>query len=406
MSCVPVTTSSARYEVLIDRGLIGRLGEITVERLAPRKARRAFLAFDSNVPALVVGAASGSLRAAGLEVSSARLVATEINKSMTELTRLLAAIAESRHERFEPVIALGGGIVGDLAGFAAASYRRGVPVVQCPTTLLSMVDASVGGKTGVNLSAGGRDGGEETLKKNLVGAFHQPLVVLADVSTLDSLPDRHFRAGLAECIKHGMIAAGLGFGGGSGGGSTHNDVGLFDWTLSSMTGILKRSAAPLVELIRRNVAVKAAVVGTDEREELPSHQGGRALLNLGHTFGHAIETLRNLSPDGRMENAPLHHGEAVGIGLIAASHCAATARMCGANLPRTVESAVAGAGLPVKLAGLPSAERLLELMSHDKKVVGGKLRLVLPCGDRIGVCRVVEDLDPKAIGAGWDAVRV
>jgi 3-dehydroquinate synthetase len=390
MPCIPVLTSSASYDVLIGAGLVDSLGTLVRERLA-RPAKRAFLAFDSGLPSTLVERAAASITAAGYHLSRASLTASESHKSLAELEKLLAAIAVSKLERFEPIFALGGGIIGDLAGFAAASYRRGVPVIQCPTTLLSMVDASVGGKTGVNLNAGG------SLKKNLVGAFHQPSLVAIDVDSLSSLPDRHLRSGLAECIKHGMISAGD--------GALKTDPDLFSWTSTNMRALLTRDAAKLTELITRNVRVKTAVVGTDEREELPPEQGGRALLNLGHTFGHAIETIPNLSPDGSSVNAPLHHGEAVAIGLLAAAHCSHAAGLCTLEIPKALEAVIHAAGLPTRLANLPGTDELIALMSHDKKVVGGKLRLVLPIGPTPGTSIVVEDATPDHIAAGWQAVR-
>ncbi len=409
MRTVHVRTSSATYEARISADLLAQLGPMTLRAVAPRTPRRAFVVHDSGLPLPTLETALGSLRSAGLTVSTAMLTATEVHKSIGELDRVLGLLAASLHERFEPVIALGGGIVGDLAGFAAAVYRRGVPVVQCPTTLLSMVDASVGGKTGVNLlisaatdgmprpGPAARYGDAGTLKKNLIGAFHQPVLVLADVATLVSLPERNFRAGLAECIKHGMISAGL--------PAPHSDAALFGWTQTAIPAISARDRATLSELIARNIAIKAAVVGSDEREELPADRGGRALLNLGHTFGHAIEPLAHLAPDDNIAGGPLHHGEAVAIGLHAAAHCAGSAGLCSAAVPAAVESALQRAGLPARMRGLPANDRLLHLMSHDKKVVGGKMRLVLPTGDHAGTCGVFEDVDPKHIEAGWDAVR-
>ncbi len=410
MNTVRVTTASASYDVLAAPGLLARLGELCAARLS-KPIRRAFIAHDVGLPATVIQRAVESLRAAGMEVFTAAVTAEETHKSLTDLETLLAKIAGMRLERSEPVIALGGGIVGDLAGFAAASYRRGVPVVQCPTTLLSMVDASVGGKTGVNLvvPAPG-NGARASVKKNFVGAFHQPILVLADVETLRSLPARHLRSGLAECIKHGMISEGVRESAGSGGAAGEEALAalpadLFTWTRGTIPAVLAQDQLALAKLIAANVAVKAAVVGTDEREELPSEQGGRALLNLGHTFGHAIEPLPELSPDGTRAMAPLHHGEAVAVGLIAASRCAAAAGLCTAGVADAVEEVVARAGLPTRLANLPPSERLIELMADDKKVVGGKIRLVLPTGNRPGVCAVVDSARAEHIAAGWDAVR-
>jgi 3-dehydroquinate synthetase len=303
---VRVELGARGYDVVAGVGILDRLGALVIKSGAGRRGGRAMLISDEGLPRTTVAAAMRSLAQADLDVSHLRLPATEADKSLATAHKIVLEMARARMDRSEPLITLGGGIIGDLAGFAAAIYRRGVPVVQCPTTLLSMVDASVGGKTGVNLAVGEGPG---SLKKNMVGAFHQPRLVAADVDTLTSLADRPFRAGLAECIKHGMIAGDWG------------DPGLLDWTIQAIPAALARDSATLTELVMRNVAVKAAVVGRDEREEAP--QGGRALLNLGHTFAHAIETLPSLSPDGDLNKAPLQHGEAVALGLVAAARCAA-----------------------------------------------------------------------------------
>ncbi len=368
------------YDVRVGEGLLDRLGEITLGAGAA-PGSRAFMVCDDGLPPATVARAKGSLTAAGLLPTLAPAHAAETEKSLATLEPLLAQMSGLRLDRLEAVIALGGGIVGDLAGFAAAVYRRGVPVIQCPTTLLAMVDASVGGKTGVNLSVSGN------LKKNMVGSFHQPRAVIADVSVLGSLPERVFRAGLAECLKHGMIAAGFG------------DAGLFGWTVQNLDRIGRRETEALVELIARNIAVKAAVVGHDEREEEAS--GGRALLNLGHTFAHAIETLPDLAPGSHP--APLQHGEAVALGLVAASRCAAEAGLCTSQFAATIAAAVERAGLPISVRGLPPNPRVLELIAHDKKVLGGNLRLILPAG--FGGAKVVESPALPAITAGIDAIR-
>ncbi|HRJ49294.1 MAG: 3-dehydroquinate synthase [Phycisphaeraceae bacterium] len=398
MKSIRVGTPSAAYDVLIGVGLLDRLGELCAARLA-RPARRAFIAHDAGLASTLVARVAISVSTAGMKATIYPVVASESRKTMHDAEALLMQVAASRHERFEPIIALGGGIVGDVAGFAASVYRRGVPIVQCPTTLLSMVDASVGGKTGVNLLAGNdtADGYGASIRKNLVGAFHQPSAVIADVAALDSLPDRQIRAGLAECLKHGMIAGAT--------GCDQDDPGLFEWTTASIPALLAKDQEALVELVARNVAIKAAVVGGDEREELPSEQGGRALLNLGHTFGHAIETIPGLAPDGDPSHAPLHHGEAIAIGLVAACHCSLAAGMCSAGLVRTVESAVGRAGLPTRLKNLPSNDVLHTIMTHDKKVVGGKVRLVLPVGHTPGSAVVREDIARDRIDQAWDAIR-
>ena len=324
--------------------------------------------------------------AAGFAITTAQARATETDKSLETVERLLAEVAETNHERRDPVIALGGGIVGDVAGFVAAIYRRGVPVIQCPTTLLSMVDASVGGKTGVNLAGGGAARGG--LKKNFVGAFHQPALVVADVATLDSLPDRELRCGLAECVKHGLIAA------------AEDGGALLAWIEANLSRIAARDPASLVELVERNVRLKAGIVGRDERED--SDKDVRAALNLGHTFGHAIETLPGLTPDGDPAHAPLHHGEAVALGLVAAARCAEHLGLCERALGDRVVSVLRRIGLPVQVSGLPDSGAVLAAMRHDKKVQGGRLRLVLPTGAGV---RVVDDPDEAAIRTGLAAIR-
>ncbi|MCA9311220.1 MAG: iron-containing alcohol dehydrogenase, partial [Phycisphaerales bacterium] len=259
----PVQLAERSYDIVVGAGVLDELGP-RAKALVP--GRHAFLVTDHNLPRSTIARARTSLEAAGFRVTEASANATEPEKSLATVERLLEAVGRARLERRDPVIALGGGIVGDVTGFVAASYRRGVPFIQCPTTLLAMVDASVGGKTGVNLVIGG------ALRKNMVGAFWQPRTVLADIATLASLPERERRAGLAECLKHGLICAAT-------------DPALFDWTVAHADAIARLDAPALTELVTRNVAVKAAVVAGDEREEASS--GGRALLNLGHTFGHA-----------------------------------------------------------------------------------------------------------------------
>jgi 3-dehydroquinate synthetase len=388
---VPVALSDGRaYEVAIGPGAIPSVLS-TLPALLGRAPARAFLIVDSGVPAALHARVTAALESLGTRVTFETLAPTEPAKSLDTHARLLGALAATGAGRDEPVIALGGGIVGDLAGFVAASYRRGVPVVQCPTTLLSMVDASVGGKTGVNLSVQTDSGAR--LLKNMAGAFHQPIAVAADTTALASLPPRVFAAGLAECVKHALLSAGLG-----------TDPGLLSWTETRADLLDTRDDAALAELIARNVAVKAAVVAGDERELAPSAEGGRALLNLGHTFAHAIETLPGLSPVAADPSlAPLQHGEAVAIGLVAACATAAEMGLASADLESRVATLLARLGLPVRVAGLPGDDALLDAMRHDKKVLSGTLRLVLPVGP--GACRVVEDPPLSAVRAGWDAVR-
>ncbi|MFN7020880.1 MAG: 3-dehydroquinate synthase family protein [Phycisphaerales bacterium] len=369
--------ASRRYRVIVGIGALGRMPEWLRE--AVPRARRAAVFVDAGIEGqAAVSAVAVSLTGAGLEVvhdGSMVVRPTEEDKSLLSVERMLERLAAARLDRGDVVVALGGGVLGDMAGFAAAVYRRGIAWVNCPTTLLSMVDAGVGGKTGVNLRHG------ESLKKNMVGAFWQPSLVVADVGVLGSLPDRELRCGLAECLKHGMLAADFG------------DARLGTWTSDNMARLLAREPGWLVELVERNVAVKATVVGTDEREEA-AESGGRALLNLGHTFGHVIETLPGLD---------VRHGEAVALGLVAA--CAAGHAMGlvdRAFVDRVIEVSRA-AGLPTSVDGLPGDDALIALMQHDKKVAGGVLRLIVPCGE--GRCRVVTGPRPEDVRAGWRAVR-
>lgn len=392
---VPVDLAERSYDVLVGSGLLDDLAS-HMQRALDAPPARCFLAFDSGLPDDVVAKAEASLRTTGCALTTCRLRASERDKSLGIVAKLLNELAASRHERRDPVIALGGGIVGDVAGFAAATYRRGVPVIQCPTTLLSMVDASVGGKTGVNLLV--RDeAGNERLAKNMAGAFWQPSLVIADVGVLRSLDDRTLRSGLAECLKHGMLAAGIPE-------PAHPiDPALFDWTVDHLDRLMSRDKSLLAELVRRNVAVKAAVVAGDERER-NTGSGGRALLNLGHTFAHAIETLPDLSPTNDPADAPLMHGEAVLYGVVAASAAAASLDRIEQISADRVKRVVRDLGLAFPLAKLPANETLVARMRDDKKVAAGKLRLVVPTGE--GVCEVIDDPPARAVQAGWDALRV
>jgi 3-dehydroquinate synthetase len=223
----------------------------------------------------------------------------------------------------------------------------------------------------------------------MVGAFWQPAAVITDVEVLRSLPAREFRAGLAECIKHGLIA------------SHANDPTLLEWTQSNLPSLLKLDPASLSELVRRNVAIKAAVVAGDEREEAPDAEGGRALLNLGHTFGHVIESLSGVSADNAP--APLLHGECVALGLLAASTVSECLNMASPGTAARVEQVLLAAGLPSSARSLPETDHLIELMKDDKKSMGGALRLVLPSGH--AQATVVRNPDARAIATGWERIR-
>lgn len=384
--------SAPAYEVRVGAGVATSFAA-DCARTIGHTPGRLFAALDDGVPESFTGPILASFESAGYAVTTHLVHATERTKSLETLGAMLEAVASAGLERRDPVLAIGGGIVGDVAGYAASSYRRGVPVIQCPTTLLAMVDASVGGKTGVNLTVrtnreGGAEG-EPTLLKNMAGAFHQPRAVLADVSALDSLSDRHLRSGLAECLKHGLISG------------AWDDPELSSWMDEHANAIMARDRATLIECVSRNVAVKARVVAADEKER--SDTGGRALLNLGHTFAHAIETIPTLSPNSDPANAPLHHGEAVALGLVGASACAAAMGLVDpAHTERTIAS-VSACGLPVRVAGLPDDGALIARMRHDKKAAGGVLRLTLPTGD--AEAALIADPPLDAVRAGWSRIR-
>jgi len=259
-------------------------------------------------------------------------------KTLETIAAIYDALLEARCDRHTTVIALGGGVVGDMAGFAAATYQRGVPFLQLPTTLLAQVDSSVGGKTGVNHPRG----------KNMIGAFHQPCCVIADTGTLSTLPEREFAAGLAEVIKYGLIG----------------DLPFLVWLQGNIGALRRRESGALIEAVRRSCENKARVVAADEREE-----GARALLNFGHTFGHAIETATGY--------AGLLHGEAVAIGMVLAAELSARLGWVQAADAQTVRELLRAAGLPVDPPAGLSVEQFLDLMAADKKVAGGRIRLVL-----------------------------
>ncbi len=281
----------------------------------------------------------------------------EAHKTLASIASLYDQFLDAGLDRHSPIIALGGGVVGDMAGFAAASYLRGVPFVQIPTTLLSMVDASVGGKTGVDLPQG----------KNLVGAFKQPEVVIIDPAVLETLPAAEFRSGMAEVIKHGILA----------------DPALF----AALEG---DGPADLATMIADAVRVKVAVV-----EEDPFERGRRATLNLGHTFGHAIELVSNFH---------VRHGEGVGLGLVASAHMAAELGLCDAALAQRITALVERIGLPIHVSGY-DVDEVYAAMAHDKKRVGKNVRFIVPrsIGDVILIDHPGEDVVKRALaGSYWN----
>ena len=359
MTTLPVGGQGFRpYDVVVGRGLLARAGE----RIAPLAKGRTVIVSDETVAAIHGQALSASLGAAGVRTQTITVPAGEASKSFAQLERVLDRLLEIGLDRKDVVVALGGGVVGDLAGLAAALYMRGIDFVQVPTTLLAQVDSSVGGKTAIDTPRG----------KNLVGAFHQPRLVLADIDVLATLPDKQLRSGWAEVLKHGLIC----------------DAAFFDWLAGDGAGGARGDPAALERAVVRSVEIKSAVVSEDEKEA-----GRRALLNLGHTFGHAVEA------ELGFEEAALAHGEAVALGCCLAFRYSAREGLCPEADARRVEAVVAAAGLPTRLdqAGTFDADRLLALMAGDKKAEGGALTLILARG--IGQAFVAKGVDAGTVRA-------
>lgn len=387
---VKVELATCAYEVRIGRGVLAGVPEAARTLFGP-KAARVLLVRDTGVPERFESALVSGLKTHGFDAKVCSVTPSESIKTIETVERLLVEAARAGLTRVDAVVALGGGVVGDIAGYVAASYQRGIPVIQCPSTLLSMVDASVGGKTGVNLSVDGE------LYKNMVGAFHQPAMVIADTELLDSLDPRHFRCGLAECVKHAMICKSVP-------DPDQVHLGLLDWISENRQAIMDLQHSVIDELVARNVALKASVVMSDERESPEAKAGGRMLLNLGHTFGHAIETLEGISPTGDPADAPLHHGEAVALGTVCACAAAESQGVCSTDVRETLTDLLRAFGLPIQVAGLPSVNEIIERMGHDKKAAGGSLRVILP--EARGVCRIVSDPDPSDLAAGIRSIGV
>jgi 3-dehydroquinate synthase len=362
---VPVALGARSYEILIGPRLIEEAGS-RIAALRPGAA--AFVVCDANLETIHLPSLDRSLRAAGIRIAKAAIPPGEASKDFSTLERLVDAILAAKIERNDLVIALGGGVVGDLAGFAAAIARRGIDVVQIPTTLLAQVDSSVGGKTGINTRHG----------KNLVGAFHQPCLVLADIDTLSTLPKREFRAGYAEVAKYGLLG----------------DPLFFAWLEQYWRNVFSGGPARM-RAVTVSCRMKAAIVGRDERET-----GERALLNLGHTFGHALETATGFSER-------LLHGEAIAIGMVLAFRLSARLKLCAADDAERAVAHFAAVGLPTKLAdvpgSLPNADGLLELMAQDKKMRRGAPTFVLTRG--IGKAFIAHDVDAADVRALLDAER-
>ena len=348
MESLSVALGSRSYPIHIGAGLIDRQ-----ELYAPYLRGSAAIVTNKVVAPLYlqrVRKALGAARTCEIVVEDG-----EQAKDWATLDRVFDALLAARIGRDGLVIALGGGVVGDLAGFAASTYQRGVPFLQVPTTLLAQVDSSVGGKTAVNHARG----------KNMIGAFHQPLAVIADLDTLDSLPDRELRAGIAEVIKHGAAL----------------DAAFLGWLEQNMKKLLARDRPALTHAIRRSCELKAAIVAEDERES-----GVRAVLNFGHTFGHAIETATGFGP--------WLHGEAVAAGMVMAARLSARAGYLPSADAARIEALIQLAGLPTRAPQL-APERWRELMAVDKKAAGARVRFVLLHG--LGHAKLESGVDERLV---------
>ena len=355
---VRVPLGDRAYDILIGGGLIARAGAEIAARL---KGRKAAIITDANVGPLYLDALTQSLAETGITAVSLTLPAGEKTKSFDHLITACDALLDGRIERNDAVIALGGGVIGDLTGFAAGIVRRGLRFVQVPTSLLAQVDSSVGGKTGINTRHG----------KNLVGVFYQPDLVLADTDALQTLAPREFRAGYAEVAKYGLI----------------DKPDFFAWLEKNWRDVFAGSAA-LTEAIAISCQAKSDVVAADEREN-----GQRALLNLGHTFGHALEAAT------AYDSTRLVHGEGVSIGMVLAHQFSARLNLASPDDAARVSAHLSDVGLPISLrdipGDLPPVEFLMDAIAQDKKVKGGQLTFILTRG--IGQSFVADDVPASAV---------
>ncbi len=357
---VTVALGERSYDVLIGPELIGQAGRLIASRLG--KARCGIVS-DRNVAAHHLPTLEAALRAEGRLAGSIILEAGEATKSFAVLDSLSQDLLKLGLERGDLILAFGGGVIGDLAGFAAAILRRGVRFVQIPTSLLAQVDSSVGGKTGINTPQG----------KNLIGAFHQPSLVIADTDVLKTLPARQMRAGYAEVAKYGLLG----------------DAEFFTWLETHAPAVFAFQADELTYAIEKSVRAKAEIVARDERET-----GDRALLNLGHTFGHALEAFAGYSDR-------LLHGEAIAIGMAQAFRFSVGSGLIAQEVAERVEAHFKAVGLPTRIASIPgdmpNVDRLMDLMAQDKKVRDGRLTFILVRA--IGEAFVERAVDPDAVRA-------
>jgi 3-dehydroquinate synthase len=359
MQTLEVSLGDRSYPIHIGHQLLSQ-----VDLIWPHlKRKQVAIVSNTTVAPLYMHKLAQPLREAGISVIEIILPDGEVYKNSETLNLIYDALLKNRCERSTTLIALGGGVIGDLTGYAAATYLRGVPFIQIPTTLLSQVDSSVGGKTGIN----------HPLGKNMIGAFYQPQLVLADIDTLKTLPQRELSAGMAEVIKYGLI----------------RDADFFDWLELNMTKLMSLEAEPITQAIYQSCQNKAEVVAADERET-----GERALLNLGHTFGHAIEN--------GMGYGVWLHGEAVAAGTMLAAQLSEKLSWLKVSDLQRIKAIFNAANLPVEPPKF-SSEKYLELMQLDKKVADGKIRLVLQQG--IGKAVITGDYDPIKLQQTLEAIQ-
>ena len=357
---IPVGLDERSYEVIVGHGLVESAGA----RIRPLlKRARVAVVSDETVWGLHGAQLTAGLSASGIACPAVVMPPGEPTKSFAGLAEVSDRLLALELDRGDLIVAFGGGVVGDLAGFAASIYKRGIDFVQIPTTLLAQVDSSVGGKTAIDTPRG----------KNLIGAFHQPRLVLADLDVLNTLPDREMRAGYAEVIKYGLLG----------------DFAFFEWLEAHVAEVLARSPDALAQAVSRSVEMKAQIVMDDEREA-----GVRALLNLGHTFGHALEAESGFG-------GQLLHGEAVAAGCALAFRYSAAQGLCPSQDARRAIDAIAAAGLPTTLAEVseaaPNAETLVRHMIQDKKAEDGRLTLIL--ARAIGDAFVAKDVDAATVAS-------
>jgi len=353
MEKVKVNLGNRSYEICIGSGILPEFSNY-IQSLCERNTKIGIIT-NPVIERLYGKKLYKDLKAASYKPFIIKIPAGERYKTLTSAKKIYDFLLAERFERNSYIIALGGGVIGDLAGFVAATYLRGIPYVQIPTSLVAQVDSSVGGKTGVN----------HPLGKNMIGAFYQPVLVWIDVDVLDTLPKREFIAGLAEVIKYGVIA----------------DRDFFEYLETHYREILKRDKDCLIHIVKRSCEIKAQVVSQDERE-----RGLRAILNFGHTIGHAIETLT--------EYKKYKHGEAIAIGMVCAGYLSAILGLCSKEIPRRIDRLC-------KLFGLDTTtpymdfRRLWDILRRDKKVLNERVRFVLPRS--IGQVVIVEDIDTQKL---------